>query len=197
MFEKAICINLDHRADRWTISQEEFSRFGIDVERFPACAHENAMKGIHMSYHRIFQENAGKQILVLEDDVRFTQPYSMLLEVYNDLPHEWWMFYLGGNATKPLRRQSTWLFRAIGVVTTHAILYSGRMTQWLADNLQVPEVVDRTNTIDVWLANTVQPQCKSYIAYPNIAEQHFGYSDICKMDINYKYFNNMSKKYYS
>ncbi len=196
MFDKAICINLDRRTDRWETAQQEFANWGIEVERFSAIGDENPMKGIHMSYQAIFRANAGEQILVLEDDVHFVQPLSALRQAYRELPHEWNMFYLGGNATETLRRQNHWIYHARGVVTTHAILYSAKMTQWLADNMEVPEVVDRTNTIDVWFANTLQLQFKAYISYPQIAEQRFGYSDICKMDINYKYFNQRSKKFY-
>lgn len=149
-----------------------------------------------MSYLSIFQQRAGKATLILEDDVHFVRSYRELQEACNEVPDDWDMLYLGGNATKPLTRAGDWIYKAEGVVTTHAILYSGRMTQWLADNMKVPDVVDRSNTIDVWFADTVQPMKKAYIVYPNIAEQRFGYSDICKMDINYKYFNNKSKRFY-
>jgi GR25 family glycosyltransferase involved in LPS biosynthesis len=196
MFDKAICINLDHRKDRWELAQREFDAFGIEVERFQAIQDENPMKGIHMSYQRIFQENAGKQILILEDDVHFTRSYPALLEAYNELPDRWRMLYLGGNATQTLKRVGNWLYRAKGVVTTHAILYGDEMTTWLAENMKIPEIVDRTNTIDVWFAHTLQHQFPSFIVYPQAAEQRFGYSDICKMDINYKYFNNQAKRFY-
>lgn len=196
MFDKAICINLDRRTDRWETAKQEFASWGIEVERFSAIEDENPMKGIHLSYRKIFRENAGKQILVLEDDVHFTMPYNQALWVWARLPKGFDMLYLGGNATEKLEFISPYIYKAKGVVTTHAILYSKRMTQWLADNMDVPEVVDRTNTIDVWFAHTLQHQFKAYIAYPQIAEQRFGYSDICKIDINYKYFNQRAKKYY-
>lgn len=197
MFDKAICINLDRRTDRWATAQQEFANWGIAVERFSAIEDENPMRGLHMSYQKIFQDNAGDQILVLEDDVHFTLPYSIALQTCDLLPNDWHMFYLGGNATQRLNMASPSMYRALGVVTTHAILYSREMTQWLADNMEVPEVVDRTNTIDVWFAHDIQHRFPAYISYPNIAEQSFGYSDICKMDINYKYFNQIAKKFYS
>jgi GR25 family glycosyltransferase involved in LPS biosynthesis len=196
MFDKAICINLDHRTDRWELAQKEFETFGIEVERFSAITDENPMKGIHMSYQKIFQKYAGRQILVLEDDVHFTRSYPALLEAYSDLPDDWYMLYLGGNATQTLKRAGNWLYQAKGVVTTHAILYSAEMTAWLAENMEIPDVVDRANTIDVWFAQKIQHQFPAYIVYPQIAEQRFGYSDICKMDISYRYFNNLSKRYY-
>jgi GR25 family glycosyltransferase involved in LPS biosynthesis len=196
VFDKAICINLDHRTDRWEASQKEFSSFDIEVERFSAIANDNPMKGIHQSYQKIFQDNTGKNLLVMEDDVHFIRPYIALQQAHDDLPKGWDMLYLGGNATRKLTRAGTWLYKAEGVVTTHAILYSGKMVSWLADNMEIPEVVDRTNTIDVWFANTLQKKFNCYIVYPQIAEQRFGYSDICGMDINYKYFNQMAKKFY-
>lgn len=196
MFDKAICINLDRRTDRWKTAQQEFANWGIEVERFSAIEDDSPMKGIHMSYQAIFRANAGKQILVLEDDVHFTQPLGYLQYALNLLPEDADMFYLGGNATQKLLMVVPHIYQAVGVVTTHAILYSGKMTEWLANNMEVPDVVDRSNTIDVWFANTLQHQFKAYIAYPNIAEQRFGYSDICKMDINYRFFNRHAKRFY-
>lgn len=196
MWDNAICINLDHRTDRWKLSEEEFMRLGISVDRFSAISDENPMRGIHMSYQKIFRENAGKQILVLEDDVHFTRSYASLVEAYNELPEDWDMLYLGGNATQTLKRAGNWLYRATGVVTTHAILYSAKITAWLAKNMEVPKEVDRSNTIDVWFAKTVQPIKQAFIVYPQIAEQRFGYSDICKMDINYRFFNAQAKKHF-
>jgi hypothetical protein len=198
MWDKAICINLDKRADRWEQSQEEFQRFGIEVDRFPALIGNNGMQGLHLSNQAIFRQDAGKSLLVLEDDVIFNKGASIggLIVAYNDLPTDWDMLYLGGNPDRPQFRYSTWLYRANGILTTHAILYSPKMTRWLAENMDVPEVVDRQNTIDVWYAHEIQPRFNCFIAYPQIAGQRFGFSDICGMDINYKYFNNKSLKFF-
>lgn len=196
MWDKAICINLDKRTDRWRDVQAEFLRMQIEVERFPAMTAANGMQGLHLSNQAIFRAHAGQSILVMEDDVIFYQPLHFLKTVVADLPDNWDMLYLGGNAQQPQKRYSTWLYRADGILTTHAILYSGKMTQWLADNMEVPEVVDRQNTIDVWFMKEVQPKFNCFIVYPQIAGQRFGYSDICGMDINYKYFNKQSLKYF-
>lgn len=197
IWDKAICINLDKRPDRWRDCQEEFARIGLQVDRFSALVGANGMQGLHMSNQRIFQCYAGERILVLEDDVVFCSFFKELYSImYNELPDNWDMLYLGGNADRPQVRHSHWLYKAVGILTTHAILYSGRMTQWLANNMQVPEVVTRQNTIDVWYANEIQPKFNCFIAYPQIAAQRLGYSDICGMDINYKYFNNQSKRFF-
>jgi GR25 family glycosyltransferase involved in LPS biosynthesis len=197
MWNKAICINLDKRKDRWKESQQEFAKLGIQVERFQALTGNNGMQGLHLSNQQIFRENAGKTILVLEDDVVFNRPLRAIKDAINDLPGNWDMLYLGGNPERPQIRFNTWLFHANGILTTHAILYSAKMTQWLADNMGVPEVVDRQNTIDVWFMKEIQPKFNCFIVYPQIAGQRFGYSDICGMDINYKYFNRKSLKFFS
>lgn len=197
MFDKAICINLDKRTDRWQEAQGEFERFGIQVERFPALTGKNGMQGLHLSNQAIFRANAGDSILVLEDDVVFYRDCSALQNAYNDLPHNWDMLYLGGNPQRNQKRISNWLYRADGILTTHAILYSNKMTDWLANNMEVPEMVDRQNTIDVWFAKEIQPRFNCFIVYPQIAGQRFGYSDICGMDINYNYFNKQSLKFFS
>lgn len=196
MFDKAICINLDHRTDRWATCEKEFAKWGIEVERFSAMNGNNGMQGLHLSNQAIFKANAGKSLLVLEDDVVFHRPFYGLEECFADLPANWDMLYLGGNATQPQKRYSNWLYKADGILTTHAILYSAKMTAWLADNMEVPEVVTRQNTIDVWYAEEIQPKFNCFIAYPQIAGQRFGYSDICEMDINYSFFNNQAKRFY-
>ena len=197
MFDKAICINLDHRMDRWQICQEEFYRFGIKVERFSARAHENPMTGIHMSYHSIFRENKGNSLLILEDDVQFTHTQDDFVTCCKELPSDWHMLYLGGNALRKQYRYSQHLFKADGIVTTHAIMYSAEMVSWLADNLfEAHDKIDRSNTIDVWFMDNVQPNFNCFICNPQIAAQRFGYSDICKMNINYNHFNSIARKYY-
>ncbi len=196
MWDKAICINLEHRKDRRRESQEEFERWGIQVDYLSALTGNNGMQGLHLSTQKIFRDFRGKSLLVFEDDVVFYRPLSALQDAFNDLPYDWDMLYLGGNPNQPQKRHSPWLYRAKGILTTHAILYSTKMTTWLADNMQVPEVVDRSNTIDVWFTKEVQPNFNCFIVYPQVAGQRFGYSDICGMDINYKYFNNQSKKYF-
>lgn len=196
MWDKAICINLESRPDRREQASEEFERWEINVTWLSAITGNNGMQGLHLSNQKIFHDFRGLSLLVLEDDVVFTRPLSALQDAYNDLPTDWDMLYLGGNAQCPQKRYSTWLYRANGILTTHAILYSAKMTEWLADNMQVPEVVDRSNTIDVWLSKEVQPRFNCFIVYPQIAAQRFGFSDICGMDINYKYFNNKSLKYF-
>jgi hypothetical protein len=197
MWDKAVCINLASRTDRYLQSLDEFERWGISVDWLSALTGNNGMHGLHLSNQKIFRHFRGQSLLVLEDDVVFNRPLTALQNAYGDLPADWDMLYLGGNANRPQFRYSTWLYRANGILTTHAILYSAKMTQWLADNMEVPEIVDRQNTIDVWFAKVIQPKFNCFIAYPQIAGQRFGFSDICGMDINYKYFNNQSKKYFT
>lgn len=196
MWDKAICINLDKRTDRWQQCQEEFYNWGLNAERFPALTGNNGMHGLHLSNQAVFKQHAGKHLLVLEDDVVFNRPITALQDAYGDLPNDWDMLYLGGNPDRPQYRHSAWLYQANGILTTHAILYSAKMTTWLANNMQVPNVVDRQNTIDVWFAKEIQPKFNCFIVYPQIAGQRFGYSDICNMDINYKYFNQKSLKHF-
>lgn len=197
MFDKAICINLKHRTDRWEAAQQQFAKFGIEAERFDAISHENPMTGIHMSYQTIFRANKGKQLLILEDDVEFLRPLSGLQDAYNDLPEGWDMLYLGGNAERRQHRFSNWLYRANGMLSTHAILYRPKMVDWLAENMfEAHADIDRSNTLDVYFKNEIQPAFDCYIVYPQVASQAFGYSDICKMNINYKWFNKQSQKFY-
>ena len=202
MNPKVICINLKRRTDRKKEAIEEFSRAGITgVEFYEAVDNqENGMAGLHQTMIDIFNKYRGQELLIFEDDVRFRftwNYYSAMIDQY--LPKDFFLFYLGGNATEKVHGTAYDPIRSVtgGFMCSHAILYSAYATEVLAANMEMPEVVDRTNTYDVFLSKSIQPNFKCYVAYPAIASQKYGYSDICKFDVNYDYFNKKSQQFYS
>lgn len=201
MYDKAICINLASRPDRKKQALQEFERLRMPNVEFWQAIHDpsNGMAGLHQTMHNIFQQNSGKQLLILEDDVVFKKSTEYLFEIYNKhLPKDWYLFYLGGNATKPVIGTRFDPVRQVigGYLTSHAILYSAQATEELAEHMTVPIDVTRDNTYDVFLSRDIQPHFPCYAAYPAIAAQSNGFSDICGFDVNYDYFHEKSKRFY-
>lgn len=201
MYDKAICINLARRPERRLLAESQFIKFGMpDVEFYTAIDNpENGMAGLHQTMINIFKENAGKRLLIFEDDVVFNKSRYYLDQIYiNYLPKFFYLFYLGGNATKevigtrfdPIRKVTG------GFLTSHAILYSEQATFDFAKFMEMPKEVTRENTYDVFLSKSVQPNFHCYTAYPAIASQRLGYSDICGFEVDYNMFHERSKKFY-
>lgn len=203
MKTKVVCINLLRRPDRKAEVTQEFINWGLDpaeVDFFEAVDNpDNGMAGLHQTMISVFAKYAGQQILVFEDDVRLYFKYGYLEQVLrDDMPTNFFLFYLGGNASAPVFKTSSpnvYLTYG-GFLTTHAVVYSADATSYLAEQLPMPLNVDRTNTIDVWLSENIQPHTLCYVAFPQIASQKWGYSDICKFETNYDYFYNKSLKFY-
>jgi len=126
IFDKVYCINLDRCVDRWTRSQQEFSRIKLNVERFPAidgktltisgmieqgyitntCNEREKMGvlGVIMSNISIWQTIVEKQIprtLILEDDVTFHPHFLDLFEKYwNSVPSDADIVFIGSTSPK-------------------------------------------------------------------------------------------------
>lgn len=199
MYDHAICINLPERPDRRRLAEKMFAASGFDdVQFYPAIKHEDGMTGLQLTMKKLFQEYAGKKILVFEDDVILNRSKVNIMERLAWSITGFDLFYLGGNATKPM--EPTWnagTFRANGgFLTTHAVIYSEWATTHLALHLPT-ENISRSNTIDVYLSETIQPIRKSYAFYPAVAHQRAGYSDISKMNLDYAIYHEESKKFYN
>lgn len=204
MKTKVVCINLLRRPDRKSEVIQEFTTWGLnieDIDFFEAVDNPgNGMAGLHQTMINVFAKYAGQQILVFEDDVRLYLDYNYFRaeEIRLSEAGGWFIYYLGGNATAPVIGTRFDRIRRVkeGFLTTHAVLYSGAATEYLSRYFQMPLYVDRTNTLDVWLAENIQPNFPCYVAFPAIASQKWGYSDICKFETNYDYFYNKSLKFY-
>jgi hypothetical protein len=98
-FDKIYCINLDKRADRWQKSLEEFTKVGIQVERFKAYENDNRVLAFNKSQYYCIQkalEDGCERFLILEDDVEFRN-WHHLDSAINELPGNWSLLQLGCN----------------------------------------------------------------------------------------------------
>ena len=111
-FDKTFCINLDRRKDRWEECLTEFNKYNLlDIERFTAIDGNNLpqVKSGFVTPSRLALvltnidilekaiQNNYESILILEDDVEFTNEVNKISEYFKFLPEDWDMLYFGGN----------------------------------------------------------------------------------------------------
>ncbi len=117
LFDRVCCINLPHRADRWTRFQaglpsdwpfapvERVS--AIDGKQVPAPRWWRPTAGAwgcYRSHVRVIEDalNEGlDSILILEDDALFEPDFAVKVRAFlNRVPDDWGMLYLGGQHLK-------------------------------------------------------------------------------------------------
>jgi len=110
-FDKIYCLNLNCRKDRWEESVREFDKWNISnqIERFTAVdgstimnnfAINNGELGLIMTHLDILSEAITQKyqtILVVEDDIQFTDGIIQLDHYFKMLPSDWDMIWFGAN----------------------------------------------------------------------------------------------------
>lgn len=104
-FDLVLCINLDHRTDKWNQCYEQFKRLGVadKVERFSAI--QNKQDGAigcrlsHIACAQLAKDRSAKTVLILEDDVDFLEKvFHQTIQIEKDLQQtNWGMCYIGSN----------------------------------------------------------------------------------------------------
>lgn len=175
--DKALCINLKERGDRW--SQFVTQILPFPVERHEAIKDSIGWVGCRASYLEALKKVYGLSF-IMEDDCMFLYDWSFIEDLMGQLPADWDCLYLGATLNEPLVRFSANLYKLTKAWTTHAILYNGR---------KVPDFIlshERDiRKIDVFLANHVQPSYKCFITYPMTATQRPSFSDVIRRQQDY------------
>jgi predicted MPP superfamily phosphohydrolase len=200
-FDKTYCVNLDRRPERWEQSKIEFSKYGIekDIVRFSAIdgKHLNLLNyqtklnpgelGLVLTNIEIIREakkNNYSTILILEDDVVFTEEINKINQYFEKLPQDWNMVYFGGNhnthmGLRPPMIINDKVSRLHNTFTTHCIGIKNNMFDVLLNLL-----TKLSEPLDVEYSK-LQKLHKIYCFYPAIAKQRIGYSDIQNTETNY------------
>jgi len=183
---KGICLNLDHRKDRWHHAQNEFILQGLQVERFSAIEHENPLTSFNLSQKAIL-ESITENTLVFEDDVLFVS--HRFKEVLSTVPDDWDMLYFGGNVLESLQHVSGHWWRCLHTWTTHAVAYTPKAAKYISERFDPygPFVYDD------FLKNQIQPELKCYICKPFICVQRESYSDLWKQNAFYQLLETQNK----
>lgn len=201
-FDKIFCINLDKRTDRWEKVSKIFSDVGIkNVVRYSAVDGStldltnikykpSLLKGelgILETHLKLLQEakDAGlKEIVIMEDDVIFTDEIKNFNEYFNDVPSDWDMIFVGGNhiyGDTP-RVINDRVLKVNGTVAIHCII----IRESIMDVI-LALAKGRQKQIDGYYAD-IQKGYNVYSFTPNMALQYEDFSDIQGKNVNYDQF---------
>jgi GR25 family glycosyltransferase involved in LPS biosynthesis len=179
-FDKVILINLDRREDRLEKLSTQLNNLGITFERFSAI--DGKAEGIdpivagRMSHTKVWEENLGKKVLILEDDAEFVDNFNeKFAEVIQTLPSDWDVFYLGAlvaKTTGKLIQVNEHWYKQVVSTGSHAYCLKPSKMGYFINKLK-----DYQWYIDIGLRlEAIDNNC--YITQPNLVTQFASYSDL-------------------
>jgi hypothetical protein len=196
-FDKIYCINLDRRPDRYEKFISEISKFGItDIERYsgvdgntivndsPLLNGELGVLTTHMGIIDRCIDDGIKSVLILEDDVVFTEELRKLDEYMMAVPNNWDMIYFGGNHIygKPPLKINDKVIKLNFTVAIHCVAIKNTIFETIQAVLP-----HKKKAVDTYYAQ-LQNGYNAYGFYPNMAKQSIGYSDIQNRIVDYNGF---------
>jgi hypothetical protein len=199
-FDKTFCINLDRRFDRWEECLIEFKKYGIeDVVRWSAIDGNNINKlgscekssqtALILTNIDIIEDsikNNLKNVLIMEDDIKFNDEVYNISEYFKYLPEDWDMVYFGGNhnshmGVNPPLIINEKVCKLHYTFTTHCVGINGKSFNTIINKLK-----EFNNPLDV-IYTDLQRSLNVYCFYPLIATQRISYSDIENKVVNYSW----------
>ena len=179
---KAVCINLKSRKDKKRFMKIQSKRKNINIEFYTTTLHENPKRGCLLSHLDVIkqaQNDNVKQLLVLEDDAKFTVNPRIL----KNPPENWDMLYLGGTVHRIIDRKNKHWPR-VYCWTTHAYIINMENKELINDIMKVEDYKDE---IDRYYLLHIHPKYNVYMSDPMVAIQKEGYSDIEGTNVNYDF----------
>lgn len=202
-FEKAFCINLDRRNDRWLSAKRQFDLLGLQVDRIqavdgslinldlqPISDSIGTPGALGCSLSHLFIMKMAKYLklknyIVFEDDIEFEENflYKFTKIFNNEIPKNWDVLYLGGHHVKNPTKISENVYKCNYTVTTHAIAFNESVYDFFIEKLN-----DLSKPCDVHFADA-QHNFNCYTIHPPLCWQSYNYSDIME-----RYSNASDKK---
>ena len=204
-----IYINLDSRIDRRTHFESQFTKIGLNPQRFSAIRNADGAIGCSMSHIACLElaiRNNWDHVLVCEDDATITNPGHLVYNVNQFLKRfgdSWDVLLFGGNNYQPFRQESPECVRIANCQTTTAYLvqrpyYETLLTNFkeglknlIAEPSQQPKYA-----IDQYWKN-LQRTDRWYLIVPVTVIQRPDYSDVSKQRVDYSgTMTEVNKKWY-
>jgi glycosyl transferase family 25 len=190
-------INLEHRHDRREQIEEELQILGIHATRFNAIKTENGAIGCTLSHLKLLKhaiQNNYSHLLILEDDIHFTDPeifknsFNRFLELHEN---NWDVVIFSGNNVPPYFPIDETCVRVSRCQTTTGYLVNGHYFQTLHDNMSEgltkliknPSLHFHFAVDKYWFC--LQQLDNWYLIIPLTVVQRESYSDIEKRITNY------------
>lgn len=210
-FDKVFYINLDSRTDRRKLMEDQFKRFGIKAERFPAVNltkedNDDLVERGCTFYDDVRPEYAPriksctlshltvlfrakimnyKNILVFEDDVIIDDGiFEELSKCVSDLEKiDWDIFYLGCNPLEYYKETES-LGRVRGSSTAHCLSLNSSFYDKILDNVSF---FKNYPCIDGYYGNLgYENRNKIYMSLKNLVYQRSDFSNIEGHEVDYK-----------
>lgn len=198
-FENIYCVNLKTRKDRWWQTTEEFKKFNIsNVKRYNATdgskvANPNPrlLKGelgillTHINLIEMAKKRNYSNIMIMEDDVYFTDELLKLEEYMNLVPENWDLLYFGANhvyGKLPLEMVNEKIAKLNFSVGLQCVVVKNTMFDKILD--LIPNLEKQ---VDAYYAD-LHKDNNCFGFQPNIALQREGFSDIQGRNVNYDSF---------
>jgi GR25 family glycosyltransferase involved in LPS biosynthesis len=168
--------------------QEEVDKHDLDVHIFYAVEDKNPKISFCKSQIEMlkwFLETGKETVLCLEDDVYF-KSLNKLQQVFNELPNDWQMLYLGANAKPydnfiPAEYYSEHLRLIRSCFCTHGVAYKRELVKEIVESY---EYIDG-QLFDTWLDIHILKTRDVFITVPMMAYQKSVRSDLWGVNVNY------------
>lgn len=198
-FDKVYCINLDRRIDRWGETINEFEKWGLKdyVERYSGIDGKdiennnkinNGELGILLTHLKIIteaKEKNYKNILILEDDIEFTEKINDIDDYMSLVPTDWDMIYFGGNHNRHMGKSINFINDKIIKLNDTYGIHCVALNNSVYDVI-LEIIIGKNKAIDVYYAD-IQKSYNCYGFNPSIALQRESFSDIQNKNVNYKW----------
>ena len=207
-FDHIYCLNLLRRPDRKEQAQEQFNKYGVEVEWFPAIDGKEVIAqypnvrlnagelGIVLSNIEILKDAKAKgykTIAVIEDDIVFGGEMERIDTYFNWLPQDWQAIYLSSNANThntvgcntPPYPINSFVVKMHNSYSTHFVGLKAEMFDIIIEQLEKLNV-----QLDVEykrLQERYNWYCFKSATGEPLAQQRIGYSDIVNQEVDYNW----------
>lgn len=190
-------INLDRRTDRKEQIEAEFSKMGIQAERFPAISHSMPAIGCGLSHLEVLKmaRNRGyDSVCIFEDDFEFLVSKEKMQSILNSIPEDFDVVMLSYYLIETESYDA--LFGRVKAATTASgYIVNRRMYDRLIENLEyaMKMLIKEMSTMllpiyscdQYW--KVLQPSSKWLYSIERVGHQRPSYSDLVGGHVSYNY----------